>query len=70
MSGIKVGDVVEITNDAHYVEGTALRDYPGYHKGSRHVVVKITEGWGETGYHLVPEDIQSKVAYAEEIKKV
>ena len=70
MGEIKVGDVVEITNHDNYVDGLALRDYPGYSGGSRHRVINITEERQGKMYHLIPEGTSSVGAFIEEIKKV
>lgn len=70
MSEIKVGDVVEITNHDYCVDGVALRDYPGYSKGSRHRVINITEEEHGKSYHLIPIGTVYVGAFIEEIKKV
>nr|DAU44477.1 MAG TPA: histidine kinase-like protein [Caudoviricetes sp.] len=70
MSEIKVGDVVVVVDHDHAVEGTALREYPGYSNGSRHIVIGISHDIHGPIYKLVPVGVHFIGAYAPEIQKV
>lgn len=70
MSEIKVGDLVKVINDKVYADGVPLSDYPGYHEGSLHRVIDISEELQGKMYHLIPESVPSVGAFWFEIEKV
>ena len=70
MSEIKVGDKVRVVNHDHNVDGTALRNYPGYSSGSHHIVIGISEENAGKMYHLIPANTKWVGAFAPEIVKV
>lgn len=70
MSEIKVGDKVRVINHDYNVDGTTLRNYPGYASGSCHIVIGISEENSGKMYHLIPENTKWVGAFAPEIVKV